>query len=47
MSLGENNKSNVTYREELGDYFAIDITSNRFHNSVLNNFVREFFILRK
>ena len=47
MSLGENNKFNVTFREELSDYFAIDITSNRFHNSVLNNFVREFFILRK
>ena len=47
MILRENNKSNVSYREELSDYFSIDIKSNRFHNSALNNFVREFFVLRK
>jgi len=35
-----------TYRNQLSDYFMIDIPTRRFHNSALNTFVREFFILR-
>ncbi|MBK5114660.1 MAG: helix-turn-helix domain-containing protein [Candidatus Heimdallarchaeota archaeon] len=34
------------YRQEISDYFLIDIPKVRFHNSVLTTFVIEFLILR-
>lgn len=46
MLHGVKEKSIRQYRKEISDHFSIDVTSTRVSNTVLNRFVREFFILR-
>ena len=44
--IGKEGDNLDAYRKQLSHYFIIDISTRRFHNSALNSFVREFFILR-
>lgn len=46
MIHGHENEDINSYRQQISDYFSIDISTLRFHNSVLNTFTRAFFTLR-
>ncbi|MCE7744114.1 MAG: helix-turn-helix domain-containing protein [Candidatus Heimdallarchaeota archaeon] len=46
MLHGLKQKSIKQYKKEIGEHFSLDVTSTRVHKTVLNKFIREFFILR-
>ncbi len=46
MIHGKENEDLDKYRKEISSFFSLQIHKISFHNTVLNSFVREFFILR-
>ena len=46
MIHGKENEDLDNYRKKISSFFSLKIHKTHFHNTVLNSFVREFFILR-